>query len=64
MQAPDTPEAHRMSLSSVSGVAKLVSSTTLSTLSWPEENASAMRGNPSRAWAARIHRLAFHQEMP
>jgi hypothetical protein len=64
MQAPDTPMAHLMSLGSVSAVANRVSSTTLSMLRSPEENASAMRGRPSRAWAALIHRSAFHQEMP
>src|SRR6266508_835078 len=44
----DTPCAQATSPASVSGVANLVSSTTLSMPSSPEMNASEMRGRPSR----------------
>lgn len=49
---------------SVSGVAKRVSSTTLSIPSSPASNASAVRGSDSSAWPAAIHRRAFQSLMP
>ena len=48
----------------MSDVANRLSSTTLSIPISPEEKASEIRGNPSRAWEAAIHRWAFHSEMP
>ena len=64
MAAVDTPLAQVINIPSVRGLANRASSTTLSTPSSPEENASESCGDDSGAWAAWIDRLAFHWEIP
>src|ERR671919_722352 len=64
MAPQDTCLAHLRRSPSFSGAANLVSSTTLSIPSSPEDRAASIRGRLSRAWAAAIHRPAFQWEIP